>query len=71
MNLDWNIVIYLLGIAVMWGSMQQEVKALRRDIERLEEKVTKHNNLVERLTIVEQRAKSAHHRIDEFCKGEF
>lgn len=38
---------------------------MRRDIERLEEKVMKHNNLVERLTVVEQNAKSAHHRIDE------
>lgn len=30
----------------------------------LEEKVTKHNSVVERLTICEQSAKSAHHRID-------
>jgi len=34
-------------------------------IARLEEKVTKHNNLVERMTIVEQSTKSAHHRIDD------
>lgn len=31
----------------------------------LEEKVTKHNNLVERLTKCEESTKSAHHRIDE------
>lgn len=34
-------------------------------IEQLEEKVKKHNNLVERMIIVEQSTKSAHYRIDE------
>ena len=34
-------------------------------IEQLEEKVKKHNNLVERIIIVEQSTKSAHHRLDE------
>ena len=35
-------------------------------IEQLEEKVKKHNNLVERMIIVEQSTKSAHHRIDGY-----
>ena len=34
-------------------------------IEQLEEKVKKHNNLAERMVVVEQSTKSAHHRIDE------
>ena len=34
-------------------------------IEQLEQKVSKHNNLVERMFLVESSAKSAHHRIDE------
>ena len=34
-------------------------------ISQLEEKVNKHNNLVERVTAVEQSVKSAHKRIDE------
>ena len=34
-------------------------------ISKLEEKVNKHNNLVERMTIAEQSVKSAHKRIDE------
>lgn len=33
-------------------------------IEQLEEKVKKHNNLVERMVVVEQSTRSAHHRID-------
>lgn len=38
-------------------------------IKRLEEKQDKHNNLIERMAIVEQSTKSAHHRIDEM-KGD-
>ena len=34
-------------------------------IAKLEEKVNKHNNLIERMVRVEQCTKSAHHRIDE------
>lgn len=34
-------------------------------IEQLEKKVEKHNNLIERMAIVEQSTKSAHKRIDE------
>lgn len=34
-------------------------------ISKLEEKVNKHNNLVERMMAVEQSVKSAHKRIDE------
>lgn len=34
-------------------------------IQQLEDKVNKHNNLIERMVAVESSAKSAHHRIDE------
>ncbi|MEG2597595.1 MAG: hypothetical protein RR977_04120 [Oscillospiraceae bacterium] len=34
-------------------------------IEQLEKKVEKHNNLIERMAVVEQSTKSAHRRIDE------
>ena len=39
-------------------------------IEQLEEKVKKHNNLVERMVAVEQSTKSAHYRIDEIMQKE-
>ena len=39
-------------------------------LEQLEAKVNKHNNLVERMTKVEQSVKSAHHRIDELREGD-
>jgi hypothetical protein len=38
-------------------------------IDQLEKKVEKHNNLVERVTVVEESTKSAHHRITEL-RGE-
>lgn len=34
-------------------------------IDQLEDKVQKHNNLIERMYVVEQRSKSNQHRIDE------
>ena len=34
-------------------------------LQQLEKKVEKHNNLAERMIIVEQSTKSAHHRLDE------
>lgn len=48
-----------------WMGVRQSNKLVNYRIDRLEEKVTKHNNLVERMTVVEQSTKSAHHRIDE------
>ena len=48
-----------------WMGVRQSNKLVNYRIDRLEEKVTKHNNLVERMTIVEQSTKSAHNRIDE------
>lgn len=39
-------------------------------IEQLEGKVNKHNNLIERMVVVEQSTKSAHHRIDELQERE-
>ena len=64
-----TIVIGLLSLigtlGGSWKGVRQSNKLVNYRIDRLEEKVTKHNNLVERMTIVEQSAKSAHHRIDE------
>ncbi|WP_148409921.1 hypothetical protein [Murimonas intestini] len=39
-------------------------------IEQLEKKVEKHNNLCDRMIIVEQSVKSAHHRLDEMLEEE-
>jgi cell division protein FtsL len=39
-------------------------------LDRLEEKQDKHNSMIERLTVVEQSTKSAHHRIDGIARKE-
>ena len=44
--------------------MQEQIKSLKVDINILSTRVDKHNNLVERMSAVEQSTKSAHHRID-------
>ena len=49
--------------------LEQRINDLKEDIKEdisvLSNRVDKHNNLVERMAIVEQSTKSAHHRIDE------
>lgn len=45
--------------------MQEQIKDLKQDISTLSNRVDKHNNLVERMAVVEQSTKSAHHRIDD------
>ena len=44
--------------------MQEQVKDLKEDITVLSNRVDKHNNLIERMEVVEQSCKSAHHRLD-------
>ena len=46
LNISADIVLYLLGLAAMWGSLIWRVDAL-------EKKVDKHNNLVERMVALE------------------
>lgn len=43
-----DLVVYLLGLAVVWGSLLQRVNVL-------EKKMDRHNNLVERMVAVETR----------------
>lgn len=53
-----QILIYVAGFAAMWGNVTTRLGYL-------EQKMDKHNNLQERMAVVEQSAKSAHHRIDD------
>lgn len=45
-------------------------KLIAYRIEQLEKKVEKHNNLCDRMIVVEQSIKSAHHRLNELIEGE-
>lgn len=44
--------------------IQEQVKDLKEDITVLSNRVDKHNNLIEKMTVVEQSCKSNHHRLD-------
>jgi tetrahydromethanopterin S-methyltransferase subunit G len=55
-----------LASAVLTGVITSGKTIYR--IDQLEKKVDKHNGLVERMVVVEQSSKSAHHRIDELRK---
>jgi len=50
-------------VCIINNNKQNALIAYR--LEQLERKVEKHNNLVERMTIVEQQIKVANHRIDD------
>lgn len=57
-NLIVQLAVYLVSIASLGGAILTRIK-------NLEEKVEKHNSVVERMYRVEESVKSAHHRIDE------
>ena len=67
------IVAILSMIGTAFGSVLGVMTANKLSnyrIEQLEKKVEKHNNLCDRMIIVEQSVKSAHHRLDELVEEE-
>ena len=58
------LVVNLISIGVWVGSISSFKKHINYRLDKLEEKQDKHNNLIERMAIVEQSTKSAHHRLD-------
>jgi cell division protein FtsL len=59
------IIINLVSIGIWVGSISSFKKHINYRLDKLEAKQDKHNNLIERMAIVEQSTKSAHHRIDD------
>lgn len=55
---DFSVLIYLLGLAVVWGTMITEINSLKKSSE-------KHNNVIERVYIAEASGNAAHKRLDE------
>jgi tetrahydromethanopterin S-methyltransferase subunit G len=56
-----QLVTYLVTLSATGGAILWRIKEL-------EKKVEKHNGLVERMVVVEQSTKSAHHRLDHIEK---
>ena len=71
------LVALITGVVAALGSVLTAISAskltaykieeLKTDFADLKDRVNKHNNLVERMSIVEQSCKSAHKRIDEIA----
>lgn len=57
--------VQMLVYGVSFGTFAGTVTT---KLNNLEKKQDKHNNLIERMTVVEQSAKSAHRRLDEKTK---
>ena len=65
-------ILSFMGTAVgTLGGILTANRLMNYRLKKLEEKVEKHNNLVERMAICEQSVKSAHHRIDELKEEGF
>lgn len=68
MNISLEFIVMLciqiLSAGVFVGGLISSVRGIEHQILRLEEKQDKHNNLIERMVVVEQSVKSAHHRLD-------
>ncbi|RPF48274.1 hypothetical protein EDD70_1089 [Hydrogenoanaerobacterium saccharovorans] len=58
MEFSQDIVIYLIGLATTAGTIIARISAL-------EKKVEKHNSVVERTYVLEEKMKVANHRIDD------
>lgn len=53
MAIDAEIIITAIGVVFACGGVYAELKAIRKDIKRLEEKQDKYNNLQERTHCLE------------------
>ena len=62
--LAFFIGIYVATIKFMQQQISELKTALKADKQELKEEMRKYNSVLERMIIVEQSAKSAHHRID-------
>lgn len=62
------LVTNLLTAGIFIGGLAMSIKFIEAQISRLEKKQDKHNNLIERMVVVEQSCKSAHKRLDGITK---
>ena len=60
-----SVVIQLVAIGIFIGVYKTTINFMSDEIKELKSDMKKYNNMLERMIIVEQSTKSAHHRIDE------
>lgn len=71
--MDWNVIIVavlsLAGtLAGSYFSQKKSAALMAYRLEQLEKKVDKHNSVIERTFLLEEKMKVANHRIDDLEK---
>jgi len=65
-----SVVIQLVAMGVVIGIYKTTISFMQQQIQELKDDMRKYNNILERMIIVEQSTKSAHHRIDDLLKDD-
>ena len=69
LDFDLEFWLQILSLVFMLGAFYSKIKVefkyICEKIDKLEKKQDKHNNLIERMVIVEQSTTKAHQRIDD------
>ncbi len=63
-----SIIIQLVAIGIFIGVYKTTISFMQVQISELKEDMRKYNNILERMIVVEQSTKSAHHRIDDIVE---
>ena len=59
-----SIAIQIVSLGVVWGTMKTRLDMTVQRLDKIEGKVDKHNNFVERLATLEERDKSTNKRLE-------
>ena len=65
MNLDFEVLWKVAAVVFAAGGVWNELRAIRKDLSRLESKQDKYNHLQERVAKLEDSCANAHKRISE------
>lgn len=65
MELDFNVLWKVSAVVFAAGGLWNELRAIRKDLSRLESKQDKYNHLQERVAKLEDSCANAHKRISE------
>lgn len=64
-HMNYELVGILLTVVMQALYIAFKIGKFEQKLEMIEKKQDKHNNLIERMVVVEQSCKSAHKRLDE------
>lgn len=65
-----TVIVGIISFAGTLVGSYSGIKLMTYRIEQLERKVEKHNNVIERVYIIEEQMKVANHRIDDLERSE-